>query len=387
MAQVRFYAVITLLCIHLAGCVSNNQPEKPGVQPGIEWALLPFEKVDSVNPVLQPGAGAFFCPVRKATIQWEQKDVFNPAVVVKDNKVWLLYRAEDTVGRYAGTSRIGIAESNDGYHFTRHPRPVLYPDNDDQSPYEWEGGCEDPRVVEDENGVYYMTYTAYDGKTARLMVASSRDLFHWTKHGPAFARAYNGKYVNTWSKSGSIVCRYENGRTIATRINGQYWMYWGDVNIWAAVSDDLVHWTPVLYQPGEKSPLELRHTAKATPEMKVVFGPRPGKFDSDLVEPGPPAMLTDKGILLIYNCRNVRAAGDSSLAEGTYAPSQVLLDKNDPTRVLQRMDTWFMKPDKEYEITGQVNQVCFAEGLAFFRNTWLLYYGAADSRIAVAKKN
>jgi len=54
-----------------------------------------------------------------------------------------------------------------------------------------------------------MTYTAFDGTLARLMVASSLDLLHWTKHGPAFGQAYNGKYLNKWSKSGSIVSNYQ----------------------------------------------------------------------------------------------------------------------------------------------------------------------------------
>jgi predicted GH43/DUF377 family glycosyl hydrolase len=349
------------------------------------WALLPFEKIDSLNPVLTPGNGEFVCPVLHKKVQWERKDVFNPAAVVKDGKVYLLYRAEDTIGQYAGTSRIGLAWSTDGLHFTRNTQPVLYPANDAQKIYEWEGGCEDPRVVEDSSGTYYMTYTAYDGHTARLMVASSKNLLQWIKHGPAFATAYNGKYLNTWSKSGSIVCTYRNGRTIAARINGTYWMYWGDVNIWAATSNDLVHWTPVLYKQGERPAGELRHYAASIPEIKTVFGPRPGKFDSDLVVPGPPAMLTANGIRLLYNSRNIPATGDSSLPEGTYTASQILLDKNDPTRVLQRMDTWFMQPDKPYEISGQVNRVCFVEALVHFNNRWLLYYGTADSKIAVSE--
>lgn len=348
-----------------------------------EWALLPFEKVDSVNPVLGPGNGEFFCPVRKEKIKWENKDVFNPAVIVKNDTIFMLYRAEDTVGKYAGTSRIGLAESKDGFHFVRHPEPVFFPGNDEQKKYEWEGGCEDPRIVQGPDGEYYMTYTAYDGKTARLLVASSKDLRVWVKHGPAFT----GKYIDTWSKSGSIVSRYENGNIIATRLNGKYWMYWGDVNIWAATSDDLVHWTPVLYKEGEKPEIELRHNAKEIPEVKIVFGPRPKKFDSDLVEPGPPAMLTDSGIVLIYNSRNTQSVGDSSLPEGTYAAGQVLIDRNDPTRVLKRMDTWFIKPDKPYEISGQVNHVCFVEGLVQFKNQWFLYYGTADSKIAVAVKD
>ena len=79
-------------------------------------------------------------------------------------------------------------------------------------------------------------------------------------------------------------------------------------------------------------------------------------------------------------------AGDSSLPTGTYTAGQVLLDKNDPTKILRRTDDYFMKPDKLYEITGQVNNVCFLEGLARFKNKWWLYYGTADSKIAVASK-
>jgi predicted GH43/DUF377 family glycosyl hydrolase len=379
--QNRFLVLSCIAVLCFFSCRQNENKKEPAEMPG--WTLGPFVKIDSVNPVLAPGDGIFTCPVRKEAVRWEQKDVFNPAVVVKDNKIYLLYRAEDTVGKYAGTSRIGLAGSTDGYHFLRRPQPVLYPDNDAQKIYEWEGGCEDPRVVEDEQGIYYMTYTAYDGKTARLMIASSKDLVTWAKHGPAFS----GKYANTWSKSGSIVSRYENGKIIATKLNGRYWMYWGDVNIWAATSEDLIHWTPVLYNAGEKPSIELRHYAKEIPEVKIVFGPRPKKFDSDLVEPGPPAMLTDSGIVLLYNSRNTLPAGDSSLPEGTYSAGQVLMDKNDPTRVLQRTNHYFIKPDKPYEKTGQVNEVCFVEGLAHFRNKWLLYYGTADSKIAVAEAN
>jgi predicted GH43/DUF377 family glycosyl hydrolase len=383
------WSCLPFFFISLLACMQPEAKKQPAVNethPSADssWMMLPFVKIDSVNPVLQPGNGSFICPVRKHQVKWENKDVFNPAAVVKDGKVFLLYRAEDTIGKYAGTSRIGLAESTDGLHFTRYDQPVLYPAPDAWMKYEWEGGCEDPRIVQDSNGTYYMTYTAYDGKTARLMVASSKNLVQWIKHGPAFAKAFNGKYLNTWSKSGAIVSKYSNGNIIATKINGKYWMYWGDVNIWAATSDDLINWTPVLYEHGEKPGIELRHYAKNIPEIKIVFGPRPKKFDSDLVEPGPPAMLTDKGIVLMYNSRNIPTIGDSSLPEGTYAASQILLNKNNPTQVLQRMDTWFIQPDKPYEITGQVSRVCFIEGLVNFRNNWFLYYGTADSKIAVA---
>ncbi|HEX4373760.1 MAG TPA: glycoside hydrolase family 130 protein, partial [Puia sp.] len=223
-------------------------------------------------------------------------------------------------------------------------------------------------------------------QTQPRILSTSTDLLHWTKYGAAFAKAYNGKYLDKWSKSGSIISTYKKGKIIAAKINGKYWMYWGDQNIWAATSDDLINWTPVEMQPGEKSPIELKGQSKNMPELKIVIPTRNKKFDSDLVESGPPAMITDKGIVLIYNSRNIPSIGDTSLPEGTYAASQVLLDKNDPTKILKRMDTYFIKPDKPYEMSGQVNNVCFVEGLANFKNKWFLYYGTADSKIAVAVK-
>jgi beta-1,2-mannosidase len=380
--------VIPGLCL-LMSCHNGPINKEQGLQaPAADtgWALLPFLKLDSVNPVLGPGKDVFFCPIRKQKVLWEEKDVFNPAIVVRDKKVWMLYRAQDKTGKPDGTSRIGIAESIDGTHFSRHPEPVLFPDEDPWKKYEWQGGCEDPRIVEDADGVYYMTYTAYDGRLARLMIARSRDLLHWEKKGPVFAKAFNGKYIDKWSKSGAIVSRYEEGRIIATRIGGKYWMYWGDQFIWAAVSDDLINWQPVEMAAGEKPAVPLKGQALEMPDLKIVVATRIKKFDSDLVESGPPAMLTDKGILLIYNSKNLRSTGDSSLAEGSYAAGQVLLDKNDPVHLIDRLPAYFMKPDKPYEITGQVNQVCFLEGLAWYQQRWLLYYGTADSRIAVAAK-
>ncbi|MES2004741.1 MAG: glycoside hydrolase family 130 protein [Bacteroidota bacterium] len=385
MSNITRFLIICLLAISMTACKHFKQHIKDNIEEAsTDWAMLSFEKADSANPVLLPGSNQFMDPIWKKKISWEEKDVFNPAIVVKDNKVYMLYRAQDKIGLPGGTSRIGLAVSTDGLHFTRNPEPVFFPDNDAYQQYEWQGGCEDPRIVEDVNGKYFMTYTAYDGKIARLLVASSKDLVHWTKHGPVFADAMNGKYLDKWSKSGSIVSKYENGKIIAAKINGKYWMYWGDQFIWAATSNDLIKWTPVEMQPGEKPPVTLKGEGLNMPDLKIVVATRAKKFDSDLVESGPPAMITDNGILLLYNSRNIPSIGDSSLAEGTYAAGQVLLDKNDPTKVIKRLDNYFMKPDKPYEITGQVNRVCFIEGLAQFQNKWFLYYGTADSKIAVA---
>lgn len=375
----------TTIIIALSSCNQLQQRKATTtIDSTTTWAMLSFEKADSVNPVLSPGKNRFMDPILKMQIAWEEKDVFNPAIVVRDGKIYMLYRAQDMIGLPGGTSRIGLAESTDGFHFTRTAQPVFYPDNDAYKKYEWQGGCEDPRVVEDEKGIYYMTYTAYDGKVARLLVATSKDLLHWTKYGPVFADAYQGKYLDKWSKSGSIVSQYLNGKIIAAKINGKYWMYWGDQFIWAATSDDLIHWTPVEIRDGEQPPVPLKGEALKMPDLKIVVATRNKKFDSDLVEPGPPAMITDQGILLLYNGRNIQSIGDTGLAEGTYAAGQVLIDKNDPVKVIKRLEKNFMQPDKPYELTGQVNRVCFIEGLAQFQNKWFLYYGTADSKIAVA---
>ena len=335
------------------------------------WLIGPFSKHNAANPVLTPLATSTFdCPVRGETVNWEKKDVFNPAAVVRNGKIFLIYRAEDEVGKYNGTSRIGLAVSTDGVHFKRMPKPVLYPDNDFMKKYEWEGGIEDPRVVETAEGQYIMTYTAYDGTKARLCVATSPDLENWTKHGLAFNNFIRGGGEDLWSKSGSIVCRREGDKLIATKIGDKYWMYWGDKQqLFAAVSDDLINWYPLT--KGDKS-------------LKAVAEYRPGNFDYRVLEPGPPAIITPKGIVLIYNGMNDAKNGDVNLPDGTYAAGQFLFSLDAPDRLTDRSKSYFMKPDQPYEITGQVNNVTFVESMVPYLGRWWLYYGTADSKIAVA---
>ncbi len=360
------------------------------------WALGPFTKLDASNPVLGPNAISRWECGFAGDVAWEEKDVFNPAAVMRDGIVHLLYRAEDTVGKHLGTSRIGLALSSDGVTFVREASPVLYPSPDAHAHYEWEGGCEDPRVCSSPDGTYVMTYTAYDGDKARLCVATSHDLRAWTKHGLAFPHM-----PGLWSKSGSIVCRVEGERMIATRLAGKFWMYWGESYIFAATSDDLIRWEPVIHpalarhliSPGMPSapdlgpswhPSEIGITVSEKEAFAAVIRPRPGRFDSALVEPGPPAVLTEHGIVLLYHGKNATERGDPTLPFSTYAVGQLLLDPCEPTSVLSRPTEPFLLPDQDYELIGQVGNVCFAEGLVPFGDRWLLYYGTADSKIAVA---
>jgi len=72
------------------------------------------------------------------------------------------------------------------------------------------------------------------------------------------------------------------------------------------------------------------------------------------------------------------------LPKFTYAAGQALFDKNEPWKIIDRTASYFIHPDKDYEKVGEVNEVCFVEGLVNFQNKWFLYYGTADSKIAVA---
>ncbi len=347
-----------------------------------KWEFSSFEKVDSLNPILIPTASLKFKdPISQRTVSWEERNVLNPSAIVKDGKVYLFYRAQDI----NGTSRIGLATSSDGLHFEKSPTPVFYPSNDSMKVYEWNykklenetyledckscyfDGVEDPRIIETDNNTYIMTYTSYDGKTARLSIASSKNLTTWTKHGLAFK---DEKYKDLWSKAGAIVIEVKEGKNIAKKIDDKYWMYFGDTNIFLASSTDLIHW-------------EVSENEENKQKISVLH-PRMGYFDSRLVESGPYALYKDQGILLIYNASNAANFNDKSIPKFTYAAGQALFDKNEPYKLIDRKENHFIYPDKDYEKIGEVNEVCFVEGLVRFKNNWFLYYGTADSKIAVA---
>ena len=274
---------------------------------------------------------------------WESAGTFNPAVILRDGKFVMLYRAQDA----NGTSRLGFAESSDGIHFTKHAEPVLSP----EAPYEKDGGVEDPRLVK-IGGTYYLTYTGYNKKDAQLCLATSTNLVHWKRHG-VIVPAYQGNWNKAWTKSGAI---------LPQKINGEYWMYWLGTaadktdQMGLSHSKDLFHWTEATETP--------------------VLPRRAGKFDSRVVEPGPPPILTDAGILLIYN------GADDNLV---YRAGIAIFDRNDPRKLLYRSEEPVFQPKLEWEKTGQVPNVVFVEGLVQQGDHWLLYYGAADKYVGIAK--
>jgi predicted GH43/DUF377 family glycosyl hydrolase len=292
---------------------------------------------------------------------WESSGAFNPAVLfVPDKpgsdlgrgKFVMLYRAQDA----SGTSRLGYAESKDGIHFIRRPEPVLSPETD----YEKDGGVEDPRLQKFAD-TYYLTYTGYDKKDAQLCLATSHDLIHWERKG-VILPAYKGNWNKGWTKSGAIV---------PEKIDGKYWMYWLGTaadktdQMGLSYSADLIHWTEATQTP--------------------VLPRRPGKFDSRVVEPGPPPILTRRGIVLIYN------SADDNLV---YRTAVAVFDRQDPRKLISRSEAPVFAPEREWEKVGQVPNVVFVEGMVTTRSAedvaghwgyFLFYYGAADKYVGVAE--
>lgn len=367
-------SLVSILILFLA-CKNKSEPtDAPQEEPASIW-LLGFEKAEK-NPIMIPDSTYIFTdPITQNEVRWQKADVFNPGAIVKNDTVYLLFRAEDNPDAILGgrTSRIGLAYSTNGIDFTKYPEPVFFPQDDAFKKWDYPGGMEDPRVVETSDGTYLMYYTSWNQDVARLSVASSDDLKNWTNNGPIFQRAYDGKFLDVWSKSGSVVTELTNGRLIAKKFNGKYLMYWGELFVNLAESENGIDWTPLLDENGE-----LLH----------VFKPTLNEFDSHLTEPGPPALYTENGILLLYNGKNLSGEGATDqYPEGTYCGGQVLFDKENPTKMLERLAIPFICPSLPHEVSGQYKAgTAFIQGLVYFKDQWFLYYGTADSMVGLAIK-
>ncbi|WP_285650091.1 glycoside hydrolase family 130 protein [Allomuricauda sp. NBRC 101325] len=363
MGKVTFH---TLLLLFFCTCSFSQTKEK-------EWMLGPFVRPEIAQPILQKDeTSTFKDPITDKVVHWESMATFNPAAIVKEDSIFVLYRAEEKLGEKeigGHRSRIGMATTSDGITHKKWPHPVFYSNNDKQKDNEWPGGIEDPRIVETEDGLYVLTYTQWNRKVPKLAIAISKDLVHWEKHGPVFRNYKNGLYHETETKSGAIVTELKDGKLVAVKINGKYWMYYGVPHVWLASSTDLIDWTPVETYESKLAP---------------VLSPRPGYFDSWLVEAGPPPILTEKGIVVLYNAGNSQNIGVQELGNRIYTGGQALFDANEPWKQLDRTNEPFIKPELPFEKSGQYKDgTTFLEGLVFFKNVWYLYYGTADSKVGL----
>ena len=310
---------------------------------------------------------------------WESKKVYNPGVIHDNGEYSLFYRAcgDDHI------SRIGYGYSFDGEEFVRYDRPLLEP----EGKYEFMG-IEDPRITK-VGPTYMLTYTAFDGNTARLTLALSEDLKNWKRNGPILpdwsVEKAHGFRVSSdparnrnstgdgWSKSGAI---------FPEKINGYYHMLFGDSCVWLAVSKNGRKWEPLL---------------------EPLIGPRQNSFDSYFVEMGPPPIKTEKGWLVIYH------GVDKNL---TYRLGFLLLDLGNPCKIIYRSFNPIFEPALPYECKGLIDlmpggisaiqaldqtllnnlvgenkrfpKVIFACGAVLMDGNLRIYYGCADTVIGTA---
>jgi len=326
------------------GVLFSNQQQKP---PKIE--ILDYAKAGNLPPffpvklVKKYKANPILLPELESLNSSEAHGAFNPAVIRgKDGIFYMFYRSQDV----NSISRVSLATSKDGINFVKCG-PVIVPEYDYES-----HGCEDPRIMQ-VGDTYYLTYTGYDGSNTPTCLATStdlKDLHSWKKYGPILP-----------AKSMAI---------LSQKINDKYWAYFGDTNIWAAYSSDLIHWTKV---------------------NEPVLKPRPGEWDDALVESGPPPILTPYGILLIHNGNlsedRARQKGkqfhrDQQVRE--YATGWALFDSEDPTHLIARDTEPFLTVTDPFDVYGQVGDVVFTEGMAMVDGKVYLYYGGGDTVVNLA---
>ncbi len=349
------------------------------------WQLCEFEKEG--RPLCVPDGGLrFSCPVSEKEVRWQASNVYNPACIVRDGKLYFTYRADgehlggvDPFGNAKVTCRIGLAVSTDGIHFEHFPAPVLYPDKDDCLAFEWWGGCGDMHVIEGEDGRYYMNYdgwTGYYNTNAYGMGASpdepwedvllssvSEDMIHWKKCGPALKPEWK-RYYNH-SRTGVVISREKDGKLIAEKIGGKYYMYMSHKGTLAS-SDDLLHWDLVLRPDGSLT------------ELFSAEEKREG-FDYGSHEAGAAAILTEHGIVYFYN-----AMGEIG-GKTVWSQGQALISKDDLVTVLDKAEEPLFAPEYEWECVGHSgNPAVVCNSLVKWQGKWMMYYGAADHVISRA---
>ncbi len=286
--------------------------------------------------------------------KWESRYVFNAAAARLEGTVYILYRAlgEDEI------SRIGLAWTRDGIHIDgRLEYPIFEPVHPSES-----AGCEDPRVsiIDDR---LYMLYTAWDGKVPQIAMASipvqaliENRFDDWERHGLGFPGLHNKDAV-----------------LYPEKFNGQYVIYHRiDPNMWISYLDDLACPWPRTGQ-------------------KIVVGPRPGMmWDGVKIGAGAQPIKTTKGWLNLYHGVDY---------ERSYRLGVLFMALDDPSKVIYQSPGPILEPEMDFEIgrsggknywTPHVVFTCGAvpakdKEVLDLEDEVLVYYGAADTVISVAK--
>ncbi len=265
--------------------------------------------------------------------------VFNGSPVKTPDGYFMIVRVEGQ----QGYSFFALARSDDGLNFDVDELPCMLPDS--ATPFKkWEEfGIEDPRLtfIDDK---YYMLYTAVSGHGFRIALAEVEDFRHYrriavisdpgNKDGVLFPEKIDGMYAR--------LDRPTRGR---------------NDSIWISYSPDMIHWG----------------------RSKCLLHPRQRYWDSNHIGASAPPIRTDRGWLEIYHGVKMTSAGP------IYRIGTVMLDGDDPSKVIGRSYVPVLSPREDYERIGDVNNVVFACGAIVEDDGEVkVYYGAADTAICVA---
>lgn len=313
---------------------------------------ITLEKVHQ-NPILEP----------RSEYAWEAFASFNPAAIVLDGKVHLLYRAQG----YNGQSVLGYAGSSDGIRIEeRSTEPVFIPTqpkstSDTLYPLPsggGTGGCEDPRIVE-INGILYLIYVAFDGSQPPgvALTSISRENFlkkRWRWSAPRLI-----------SKPGQI---QKNWVLFPEKINGKYAVLHG------LTPQIKIEYLDTLNDLGKKRFIE---SLSSHGGRGYIDAERLAAWDNIVRGAGAPPLLTKYGWLVFYHGMDMRDPGK-------YKVGVMLLDKKHPEKILRRALEPVLEPDTTYENSGHKSGVVYVCGAVIKDKTIFVYYGASDRSCAVA---
>ncbi|TFF98275.1 MAG: pesticidal protein Cry7Aa [Promethearchaeota archaeon] len=312
-------------------------------------------------------------------LEFENQAVLNPTIYQEGRTLHMFYRAV----RQGNYSSIGYIKLNGPLDIIeRKEEPIIFPEYD----YEIHG-VEDPRIVF-LDGIFYLFYTAYDGKNARVAFATSKDLVNWEKHG-----------LITPSM------RYEDAKDLfkQSRLKHKYYHFVSYIK--DITAPDVLLWEKDSYLFPKKYNDNFFFIHRILPDIQMIsfkdfnqlkdltyWEEYLKKLDHYvLMEPeygyeshigaGAPLINTSLGWLLIYHAVEDTNAGQ------IYHASAALLEKDPPFRVIGRLKKPLFSPKEDYEKMGDVWNVVFPTGTAIFKKRLYIYYGAADKRVAVVSCN
>lgn len=311
---------------------------------------------------------------------FENEGVLNPAAIVEGGIIHLFYRAVSK-GNY---SSIGYCKLDGPINIVeRSTKPVLFPEHD----YELHG-LEDPRIVKIDD-LYYLTYTAFDGINALGALATSSDLIHFEKRGIVVPEITYKEFNLLSEMKGLISEKYlrynQHNRSFDKKPSKKY--IWDKNLIFFPRRINAMLCFMHRIKPDIQIVVSINNLEELTDEFwqdyflhfneNIILAPK-YEHEVSYVGGGCPPIETEQGWLIIYH-------GVHDTVDGyVYSACAALLDLTDPKKEISRLPYPLFKPEYNWELKGEVNNVCFPTGAVCFGDTLYIYYGAADECIACA---